>query len=133
MGHAAAAASRRNNDGFTLTEVMVAILILTVGLLGLLQVFNVAMEQNMKNAYRSEAVRIAEDTVSTWRLLAFDNITANQVRQVQSRMRGAVKYYGVTRSQTLLTGGNARELTIRVGWTYKNMSSIHEVRTLRNR
>jgi len=133
MEPAAATTSRTGNAGFTLTEVMVAILILTVGLLGLLQVFNVAMEQNMRNAYRSEAVRLAEDRVSRWRLLAFDNITANHASLVKTRIRGVAKDYRMMRSQTLMTGGNARELAVRVGWTYKNLSSFHEVRTLRNR
>lgn len=133
MGPAAVPISRRSNGGFTLTELMVAILILTVGLLGLLQVFNMAMEQNMRNAYRSEAVRLAENTVTTWRLLAYDNITANHSRLVQGRLRGVAKDYRVTRSQTLMTGGNARELAVRIGWTYKNLSSFHEVRTLKNR
>ena len=50
-----------SSSGFTLIEVMVAMVITLVGLLGLLQSVNLATEHNIKNALRDEAVQVGED------------------------------------------------------------------------
>jgi len=47
------------NRGFTLVEVLVAVVILMVGLLGLLHTVSVAVDNNLANSLRDEAVRIA--------------------------------------------------------------------------
>jgi type IV pilus assembly protein PilV len=50
-----------NNRGFTLMEVLVAIVILSVGMLALLQTVNVALVHTSTNMLRDEAVQQADE------------------------------------------------------------------------
>lgn len=58
--------------GFTLVEVMVAVVILLVGLLGLLQSVNIATEQNMKNMFRQEATRLLDNRLMVIKSLPYE-------------------------------------------------------------
>ena len=119
-----------SSSGFTLIEVMVAMVITLVGLLGLLQSVNLATEHNIKNALRDEAVQVGEDYLSDLRGRPLANISG--VRIVPSRLRGNQKSFVVTQSTNVMSNSNARELIVRVSWSYKNVSSHHEVRTIRS-
>jgi len=57
----------RNSGGFTLVEVIMAVLILLVGMLGLLQAVNLAMEVNLRNQVREEAVYVGERVMTELR------------------------------------------------------------------
>jgi type IV pilus assembly protein PilV len=137
MGHAMTQISLRNKNGFTLIEVMVSIIILMVGLLGLLQAINVATEHNIKNSIRTEAVQVGENKIVELKLKPYDNISAlYQNVLVPSRIRGVTKNFNVSRSSSEFHAGSAevsKELIVRVGWIYKNISSNHEVHTIKTR
>ncbi len=112
---------------------MVAMLIMTVGLLGLLQVSIVASEQNLRNAMRSEAVQISEERLLSRRVQPFDNITGSlKSAQVASRLRGFTMNYTVERSHTNLST-DSKQLIVTVRWSYKNNPYSHEVRSVRTR
>ncbi len=112
---------------------MVAILILTVGLLGLLQVSIQASEQNLRNAFRTEAVQISEGWLLSRRVQPFDNITGGlKSEQVASRLRGFTMNYTVERSHTDLST-DSKQLIVTVRWNYKNNQYFHEVRSVRTR
>lgn len=124
---------RESSHGFTLVEVMVAILILTVGLLGLLKVSILASEQNLRNAFRTEAVQISEERLLSRRVQLFDNITGGlKSEQVASRLRGFTMNYTVERSHTDLSTDSKQMITT-VRWSYKNTPYSHEVRSVRTR
>lgn len=129
--------SRLNNRGFTLIEVMVAMLITLVGLLGLLQAVSVATEHNLKNGLRDEALKVGEDQMSSLWVKPFDNYSdAYTPISVPSRLRGFSKNYTVTRTTNKLPNAvsyDSRELIVNVGWTYKNESFQHEVHSVRTR
>jgi type IV pilus assembly protein PilV len=125
------ATSKGNNRGFTLVEVMVAILIMMVGLLGLLTSVNVASEHNLKNHLRNEAVQIAGTAMSAQRIRHFDNLDAG-VSSVPSLIRGGTKNYTVTRSINNLSA-DSKEIIVEVDWTYKDVSFHHETHSIRSR
>ena len=60
--------SRKDSGGFTLVEMMMAMLVLTVGLLGLLQSIQVAWQHNARNRLREEAVLLAEERMNDFRI-----------------------------------------------------------------
>lgn len=122
------------DKGFTLIEVMMAILILMVGMLGLLEAINLAMEVNIRNQVREEAVYVGEKVMNEMRGKGFDNISvaaiATQVctypaYQVPSRLRGVSRTYDVTRKSRVLSTVDSKpvtkELTVLVTWTYKGV------------
>src|SRR5512136_2934964 len=67
--------SHPNNGGFTLIELMAAMVITLVGLLGLLQAINVAMEHNLKNQLRDEAVLVAEQWMGNLKTRGFSQLS----------------------------------------------------------
>ena len=58
--HAGSAASRRNR-GFTLVEAMVALIVLSVGLLGIAALYVETLRANRTSLYRTQAVNMATD------------------------------------------------------------------------
>ena len=56
--------SNFNNPGFTLVEVLVAIVILMVGLLAVLQALNLSIVTNLQNEMRTQGTMIGEDQMA---------------------------------------------------------------------
>lgn len=123
--------SRRGNAGFTLTEVVVAILIIMVGMLGLLQAVNVATEHNLKNQLRDEAVQVGEKYMNIQRGKPFDLLsTSYGTRYEPSRIRGGGKPYSIALSTDTLSGNAmapSKQLNVTVSWTYKGVTYENRV------
>ena len=131
----------KDSNGFTLIEVMVAILILMVGMLGLLQAINLATEVNIRNQVRDEAVSVGERVMNEMRGMGFDNIPVAApptdpyifaTYQLPSKLRGASRSYDITRQSKVLStvGGTehvTKELTVIVAWSYKGVGYQNRV------
>ena len=124
-----------NTSGFTLIEFMVATLILMVGLLGLLQVINVAMERNLETAFRNEAIVIADDIMMTQRGKNFDSIVSlpkelvsptavNFKRDV--KVGNIFKRYFAAVTVTNPTA-NSKQISVDLTWKYKSIDKSHQV------
>ena len=132
--------SSSSKRGFTLIEVMVAMLITLVGLMGLLQSVNLATEHNMKNQLRDEAVQIGEDYLSDLRVRSFSKFSsvagskAWSPWDVPSRTRGAKKNFVLNRRYIEMGADDEMlELIVKVSWSYRNVSSHYEVRSVRKK
>ena len=124
---------------------MFATLITLVGLMALLKAVEVAMQTNLTNQMRDEAVQVAEMQMNHWRAVPFASIstcanssscTAGMHRYgtvlIPSMLRGgAGKSYSVSRFTTAAADGSAVDLGIRVTWAFKNVSTAHEVHSVR--
>ncbi len=110
-----------------MAEVLVAIVILTVGLLGMLQVINVAIKTNLQNEIRNQALVIAEEQMAREKTLPFDNITASaeKSRNIQVSMRKGFVNYSVTMGVNNL--GNGKKVDIGVRWLFKGNRYEHVV------
>lgn len=116
-----------NNSGFTLVEFLVAIVILMIGLLGMLQGINVAMEKNVENVLRNEAVMVADERMMFKRGKQFEalsTITSNIYMQRYSR--GVFKNFSVSEIVSLATP-SSKEVRIDVNWKHKNIRNTHSV------
>ena len=134
-----------NDRAFTLIEVMVAMGITLVALLGLLKAVEMADEQNLRTAVRDEMVQVAEERLSRFRSTPFTstfslistcatcpgNLYTYAPETVPSRLRGINKSYRVTRTTVVTSDGIAVNLGVRVGWTYKNMTTSIEQHTVK--
>jgi len=121
----------RNNEGFTLIEVVVAFAILLIGILALLQSVNIAFEHNLKNQQRDEVVRVADDIMHAMIAQPFA-ATFNSVTTVNSKMLNMSRRYTVFRRVTDLPLNPEGQLVskqyeVRVRWAYKNISSNHAI------
>lgn len=115
-----------NSSGFTLIEFLVATVILMVGLLGLLQVINVAMEKNLETVFRNEAITLADDMMMEQRGKVFTALASEAKVGKTRNVRGIFKSYSaevtVTNPST-----NSRKISVDVTWKYKKLAKKHQV------
>ncbi|WP_224981724.1 type IV pilus modification PilV family protein [Geomonas agri] len=123
----------RNNDGFTLVELMVAVIIVAVGMFGVLQSINMSLQYNLKNELRNEGIRVGEKYMADLRGKTFDLLsTPGYTSFVEvGKVRGGAKNYVVERAvQNLAYNGlqpSTKQLTITVKWSYRNMTTVNRV------
>lgn len=117
-----------NNKGFTLVEMMFAIVISLVGIFAMLQSMDIITQHNVRNQMRDEAVKIADDRVKSMPFV--ENIVYIPYSTVHTA--SGTRTYVVRKSMNALSD-NSRELIVNVGWAYKNISSHYEVRTIKSR
>ena len=126
-----------NNRGFTLIEFLVAMVILMVGLLGMLQTINLAMEQNTKTLFRNEAYAVANDRMILKRAIGFSISTTSATPPwtfVSRNARGIFKNYSIQEIVSRLTDSDplgrsqgSKQITVNVAWKNKQQRSTHTV------
>ena len=130
-----AATVSSNNHGFTLIELLVAMVILTVGLLALLQTVNVAIVSNMNNQLRGEGVSVGDLRMTSILQKPFDLIsTTTNVSVEPRRINNGFRNYSVTVVGSGIAGSSpdftTKLVDITVRWNYKGVRYNHEFSTL---
>jgi len=125
-----------NESGFTLVELLVAMTIMLISLLALLHSVNIAMEYNLKNQLRGEAVRVGEEAMSNMRNRTFDTVSATTM-VIPSRLRNISRSYTVKRSIVAIPNPTStvvsRQYQVDVKWVFKNVSTTHSIVSVRSR
>ena len=128
--------SMHNESGFTLVELLVAMTIMLISLLALLHSVNIAMEYNLKNQLRGEAVRVGEEAMSNMRNRTFDTVSATTM-VIPSRLRNISRSYTVKRSIVAIPNPTStvvsRQYQVDVKWVFKNVSTTHSIVSVRSR
>ena len=122
---------RRGEAGFTLVEIMVALVILLVGMLGLVQMVGVTAASNVKNQMRDEAVLLGEEQMAELFSVPESKVVAFQTITAASRLRGSTKKYTITRKADKIPSTSSYQYVVNVGWSYKGVPSYHEVQAMR--
>jgi type IV pilus assembly protein PilV len=114
--HARNPISKSNNSGFTLLEVLVAVVILMVGLLGVMKALNLAIQTNLQNEMRTQGSMIGEAQMAKIKSLPFANITGatEKTFTVPVNMRSAIVTYTVTKKIDSIPSGAVSPTTKRV-------------------
>ena len=113
---------------------MVAMLIMTVGLLGLLQSVMMAYEHNTRNKLREEALLVGEEQMNGLRGRVQDTINPPPFLTTTTAVKlilGVNKKFSVIREYQPM--GTANRLKVTVHWSFKNVSSTHVTYTLKSR
>lgn len=147
------------NKGFTLIEVLFAVVILMVGLLGLLHTVTVAVENGVANSLREEAVNIAGqrmngglvDTADVFheglRNMAFDNLATDpdvnpgvspkpQVCPgfaVKRDFKSFATNYCVKATVGGVINGDARSVLVEVRWQHRGTDYSHSITSVVSR
>ncbi len=120
-----------NNSGFSLLEVMVAIVIMMVGMLGVLESINVAMAHNLRNQLRDEAVFVGEKYINIQRSKHFDLLsTSYGTRFEPSKVRGAGELYSVDMKVSELSSDPVtplKQLDVTVSWIHRGVTYQNRV------
>lgn len=124
-----------NRKGFTLVELVVAIAILMVGMMGLMEAINVATATNVRNVLRQEAVQLGDQKLNESRALAFDNITSHTALRTTTRtVRTISKPFSYQRTVTNLPTGavtpTSKRVQVTVTWQFKGVTNTHIVNTV---
>lgn len=121
--------------GFTLLEILVALVILMIGMMALLSAATNAISLNLDNILRDEAVQIADakmrqvksNTAATYSL-PFQNLSVTTIQTSKLRAKSTPYTVSLTSAST---GGNSNLLRVLVSWNYKNRAKQHELSTLK--
>jgi len=120
--HARMTKLKSNDSGFTLVEVLVAIVILMVGLLGVMQSLNLAIATNLQNEMRTQGTMIGESQMAKIKSLPFARITAaegvEKSHTVPVNMRSVIVDYTVTRKIDDISG-TMKRVNVGVSWIHR--------------
>jgi prepilin-type N-terminal cleavage/methylation domain-containing protein len=125
-----------NKKGFTLDEVVVALLVLLLVSLALMQTALVSIDTNMRNLLRDEGVRIADEIMGDTKAVPFENLNGDGLwyqwapwpMTVELRNGADIPYYP-WRMVTDLDESNKR-VNVWVSWQYKNGWELHNFTTI---
>jgi type IV pilus assembly protein PilV len=111
---------KSNDSGFTLIEVLVAIVILMVGLLGVMQSLNLAIATNLQNEMRTQGTMIGESQMAKIKSLPFDRISGvtEKSHTVQVNMRSVIVDYTVTKKIDSISG-TMKRINVGVSWLHR--------------
>ena len=124
------AAAYSNKRGFTLVELMVAILIMTVGLLALLQTVNLALYHNLSNQLRNEAALVADEQMALEMSKPFASIATSTTATAVSRNNSnGTTLYTVTKTGTSVST-STKSVLVAVQWKFKGQNFTHSVTSM---
>jgi type IV pilus assembly protein PilV len=110
-------------------ELLVAIVIMMVGLLGLMQVVNVALHHNMNTQIRTEATMVADEQLAIELAKPFDLVSTSTGNKVINRpVLTGFRNFSVAR--TGVEFSNSKQVTISVAWRYKGVRNNHETSSI---
>jgi type IV pilus assembly protein PilV len=118
-----------NKQGFTLVELMVALLIMMVGLLGLLQTVNMGLLHNLANQLRNDAVLVADEQMTYEMAKPFGSVTTGTTNVKSIKNFSGFKSYSVVKQGTLVST-NTKSVLVTVTWKYKGQPYSHSITSL---
>lgn len=152
----------KNGNGFSLVEVMISLVVLFLVFMGLMQSALLGIDNNMRNIFRDEAIRIAAERMEETRNMPFDDVindTADLIPddnlvlpacqnppvsdinpypvEVQRNFRNIQNFpYGTRMTVTDLEPVppvQTKQIQILVRWEYRNECFTHSIISLRRR
>lgn len=123
--------ARHAESGFTLIEFMIAVLILTVGLFGLLTTLDMSIRHNSGTKMREHAVILAEQFLAEARATPIATLApVNTTRQIQ--VSNAQVTYTITTTVAVVATptGDLRDFDVTVAWNERGQARQHTVSTL---
>ena len=103
--------NRKVQRGFTMIEVLIAVLILAIGLLGVAGVELVSMQQTANSTLRSEATMYAQSLADRVRSNGGLNLTATEIADLKKQVKAGLGP-GADVAISLKSGGDIAEVQI---------------------
>jgi len=132
---------KTNRKGFTLVEVMVALVILLFVFLALMQIALVSINSNINNLFRDEAVSVAEQHMIFIRNMPFDSVTdtsSTLVSDTRAEINDTRDFRNfpltfIPQRQVTDHGLDNKQVDIRVSWTWKGETFTHSINAVLRR
>ncbi|WP_457624701.1 prepilin-type N-terminal cleavage/methylation domain-containing protein [Persephonella sp.] len=122
----------KKKEGYSLVELLVAMFIFVVLLLGLLAGLLLAYDISVRNLARDEAVKIAQEFSEKYRSMKFENVHSENA-SVTRQIRNSNITYNVSSTVTDELAGEIKRVLITVTWNYKGKNYSYQLETLLRR
>lgn len=107
---------RNNNSGFTLMEVLVAMLILSVGLLGMAALITGIINSNKLSNRISTATVLAQDKMEEVRRVGYSGMPASNTTTEENTVIDYPLYKRVTFTEVANPDAGMKKITVTVYW-----------------
>jgi len=105
---------RKNQRGFTLTELLIALFILSVVLLALSTMVYSVMRATAQSKGMATATTLAQDKIESFKNLSYSSLTLGTFNEPITPSGSSITY---NRQWTVSTVGNIKTITVIVSWT----------------
>ena len=120
----------RDNRGMTLIEILISLTLLAIVSLALIQSSLLAINTNVKNEMRDEAVSVAEQRLNELRNTPFASLdTLPAEAAITRNIRSVSCTYTPTRVITPISSVT-KQITLTIEWKYKGVSYTHSTSTV---
>jgi prepilin-type N-terminal cleavage/methylation domain-containing protein len=113
--------SMKNNQGFSLIELLIAIALLSIGLLALFTLQSTAIRGNLDSKELTTAVFLSEKKMEELKNTPFDSLTLGSANDANNPINGSGQGGGIfNRSWTIQSySGSSRmkRITVSIAWT----------------
>jgi prepilin-type N-terminal cleavage/methylation domain-containing protein len=141
-----------SKSGFSLVEVMIALVIALLVFFALMQTALVGIDSNMRNALRDTAVNVADMRMDEARSIPFTQSVDYLVsdtgslsgaacpagfyatgKRIQRDVKSVTNFDFCTNMDVVSINADNRQVNITVGWKWKGESYTHRISTLRKK
>lgn len=117
------------SGGFSLIEVLIALVILAISLLALAGLMATTVKNNSFGGHMTEASTFAQDKLEEFRAIRWDDVQVTPPGPDTDNRSGSTGI-AYTRNWTVVQNGNVKTVTIRVNWNDRRDHSIRLVSVL---
>ena len=111
------------SNGFTLVEILVAIIILSVSLLALAALMGTTSQNTSFGGHITEAVTYAQDQLERLRVTSWGDASLGNGAH-QNNPTVGLSGIAYARTWTVVTNGNCKTVTITINWTDQTAHSL---------
>jgi len=120
----------KSNNGFSLIELLVAMVIIGISIIGLMEMSAVVMNNNLKNEIRNTAIEILSNHVSDLSSKPYDNVPVGVLTKVETEaIRNYKEQFTIVDNITLLSSGY-KNIASKISWNYRNKSYNYTTNTV---